>query len=99
MKTDLTFNFSGVPSASAAAATSTSTQNTSNMLSVPQSNNTNVENGNYSTPMISVSDRKRKDTRTVDAPSVAKRSRGRASSTSRKVPVLGIVYLSPCLII
>ncbi|CAL5210871.1 unnamed protein product [Lathyrus oleraceus] len=79
----------GVPSASAAAATSTSTQNTSNMLSVPQSNNTNVENGNYSTPMISVSDRKRKDTRTVDAPSVAKRSRGRASSTSRKVPVLG----------
>ncbi|KAL5072971.1 hypothetical protein RYX36_011955 [Vicia faba] len=79
----------GVPSAPVTATATTSTQNTSNMLSVPQSNNTNAENGNFSTPMISVSDRKRKDTRTVDAPSVAKRARGRPSCTSRKVPVLG----------
>ncbi|XP_058734555.1 uncharacterized protein LOC131606323 [Vicia villosa] len=73
----------GVPSAPVTATAPTSTQNPSNMLSVP------AENGNFSTPMISVSDRKRKDTRTVDAPSIAKRSRGRSSCTSRKVPVLG----------
>ncbi|CAJ2655877.1 unnamed protein product [Trifolium pratense] len=72
------------------AAVATATQNTSTTLSVPQSNTTNAENGNFSTPMISVSNRKRKDTSTtVDAPSIAKRSRGRSSTTSRKIPVKG----------
>ncbi|MCI19114.1 flocculation protein FLO11-like, partial [Trifolium medium] len=72
------------------AAAATATQNTSTTLSVPQSNNTNAENGNFSTPTISVSNRKRKDTSTtVDAPSIAKRSRGRSSTTSRKIPVKG----------
>jgi hypothetical protein len=90
MKTDLTFNFSGAPTTAAAA---TATQNTSTTLSVPQSNITNAESGNFSTPMISVSIRKRKDTSAVDAPSIAKRSRGRSSTTSRKIPVKGIVVL------
>ncbi|KAK2379039.1 hypothetical protein QL285_066881 [Trifolium repens] len=76
----------GAPTTAAAA---TATQNTSTALSVPQSNITNAENGNFSTPMISVSNRKRKDTSAVDAPSIAKRSRGRSSTTSRKIPVKG----------
>jgi len=55
------------------------------MLSAPQSNNTNSENGSFETPVLSVSDRKRKNTRAVEhVPSIAKRPRGRSSTTSRK---------------
>jgi hypothetical protein len=91
MKTDLTFDFSGAPTT---AAASPATQTTSNMLSVPQSNNTNSENGSFETPVLSVSDRKRKNTRAVEqVPSIAKRPRGRSSTTSRKIPVSGIVVL------
>lgn len=69
----------------------TTMQNTSNIHSLPQSTNTNAETGNFSTPMMNVSDRKRKNIKTVDAPSAAKKSRGRSSS-SRKIPVQGIVF-------
>jgi hypothetical protein len=57
MKTDWTFDFSGAPTT---AAASPATQTASNMLSAPQSNNTNSENGSFETPVLSVSDRKRK---------------------------------------
>lgn len=71
----------GVPT-----TTTTTMQNTSNILSVPQLINTNAENRNFSTPVMSLLDRKRK---AVDAPSNAKKSRGRSST--RKLPVQGIV--------
>ncbi|TKY65924.1 flocculation protein FLO1 [Spatholobus suberectus] len=65
----------------------TSVQNKSNTLSLPQSSNSNAEGGTFSTPTMNVSDRKRKDTKAVDAPSAAKKSRGRSSS--RKIVVQG----------
>ncbi|XP_061336655.1 uncharacterized protein LOC133283757 [Gastrolobium bilobum] len=65
----------------------TTAQNTSNIHLLPQCINTNAETGNFSTPMMSVSDRKRKYTKALDATSVAKKSRGR--SCSMKIPVQG----------
>ncbi|XP_061343136.1 uncharacterized protein LOC133289255 [Gastrolobium bilobum] len=62
-------------------------QNKLTIQSLPQSRNSNAEGGNFSTPMMNASDRKRKDTKAVDAPSDAKKSRGRSSS--RKIPVQG----------
>ncbi|KAJ1420092.1 Isoamylase 3, chloroplastic [Sesbania bispinosa] len=77
-----------IPPGVATTTTATpSTQNTSNIHSLPQSVNTNVETGNLSTPTMSVSDRKRRDTKAMDAPSVAKKSRSRSSS--RNIPVQG----------
>ncbi|KAK7339794.1 hypothetical protein VNO77_20479 [Canavalia gladiata] len=57
----------------------TSAQNKLNTPSLPCSSNSNAEGGNFSTPMMNVSSRKRKDTKAVDAPLVAKKSRGRSS--------------------
>ncbi|XP_020234984.1 uncharacterized protein LOC109814877 [Cajanus cajan] len=66
----------------------TSVQNKLITPSVPQSSNSNAEGGNISTvPTVNVSYRKRKDTKTADAPPAAKKSRGRSSS--RKIPVQG----------
>lgn len=68
----------------------TSVQSKLNIHSLRQSSNTNAGGGNFSTPMMNLSDRKRKDTtKALDAPSVAKKSRGRSSS--KKIPVQGIV--------
>lgn len=67
----------------------TSVQNKSNAPPLPQSSNSNVEGGNFSTPTLNVCDRKRKDTKAVDAPSAAKKPRGRSSS--RKIVVQGMV--------
>lgn len=67
-------------------------QNRLNTQSLPPSSNNcqSGNNGNLTTPMVSVSDRKRKETTDADAPAgVAKKSRGR--STSRKIPTQGIV--------
>lgn len=57
--------------------------------SLPQSSNSNADAGNFTTPAMNVSDRKRKDTKAMDAPSAAKKSRGRP--TNRKIPVQGMV--------
>ncbi|KAH1241954.1 hypothetical protein GmHk_07G019405 [Glycine max] len=65
----------------------TSVQIKSNAPPLPQSSNSNVEGGNFSTPTLNVCDRKRKDTKAVDAPSAAKKPRGRSSS--RKIVVQG----------
>ncbi|XP_020233028.2 uncharacterized protein LOC109813271, partial [Cajanus cajan] len=66
----------------------TSVQNKLNTPLLPQSSNSNAEGGNMSTvPIVNVSDKKRKDTKTADAPPAAKKSRGRSSS--RKIPVQG----------
>ncbi|KAK7294613.1 hypothetical protein RJT34_17502 [Clitoria ternatea] len=65
----------------------TSMQSKVNTQSLPQSSNSNAERTNFSTPMMNVSDRKRKDTQAVDAPLVVKKSRGRSSS--KKIPVQG----------
>ena len=67
-------------------------QNTKNVHSLPQPINTNAETANFSTPVMDVSDRKRKDIIAVDAPSAAKKSRGKSSS--RRVPVQGIIVFS-----
>ncbi|TKY63394.1 hypothetical protein E2542_SST13265 [Spatholobus suberectus] len=67
-------------------------QNTSNIRPLPKPINTNVDTGNISTPMITVSDKKRKDTQPVNAPTVAKK-RGRPPS--RKIPVQGQNTLPP----
>ncbi|KAK7256833.1 hypothetical protein RIF29_30361 [Crotalaria pallida] len=50
-----------------------------NTHSLPQSNNSNADAGNFTTPIMNVSGRKRKDTKAVDAPSGAKRSCSRSS--------------------
>ncbi|XP_027351307.1 uncharacterized protein LOC113862420 [Abrus precatorius] len=62
-------------------------QNKLNTQSLPKSSNSNAEGGNFSTPMMNLSDRKRKETKAVDAPSASKKSRGRSSN--RKIPVQG----------
>ncbi|KAJ1437319.1 hypothetical protein SESBI_03646 [Sesbania bispinosa] len=64
----------------------TSVQNKMNIQSLPPSNS-NAEGGNFSTPMMNVSDKKRRDAKAVDAPSAAKKSRGRSSS--RRIPLQG----------
>ena len=46
--------------------------------------------GNFSTPMISVSDKKRKDTEIVNGPAVGKKPRGRPPG--RKNQVQGIIF-------
>lgn len=70
-----------------------SVQNKLNTPSLPQASNSNAEGGNFSTPTLNVSERKRKDTKAVDAPTAAKRSRGRSSS-SRKIVVQGMVLIT-----
>ncbi|KAF1883850.1 hypothetical protein Lal_00038342 [Lupinus albus] len=65
----------------------TSMPNKVNTNSVPQSNNANSDAGNFMTPIMDISGRKRKDTNTVDVPPAAKRTCGRSSS--RKIPVKG----------
>ncbi|KAI4356562.1 hypothetical protein L6164_000577 [Bauhinia variegata] len=65
----------------------TPVQNTLNTHALPPSTNTNTETGNFSSPMINLSDRKRKDIKVVDAPSAAKKSRSRSST--RKLPSQG----------
>ncbi|XP_028783499.1 uncharacterized protein LOC114739583 [Neltuma alba] len=58
-------------------------QSTMNIQTRPQSTITQAE----ATHMMNPSDRKRKDTKAVDAPSAAKKTRGRSSV--RKIPSLG----------
>lgn len=65
-------------------------QNTSNTQLLTRPVNTNVDTGNFSTPMISVSDKKRKDTEAVNGPIVAKKPRGRPPG--RKNQVQGIIF-------
>ncbi|TKY63393.1 hypothetical protein E2542_SST13264 [Spatholobus suberectus] len=77
------------PGVSTITSTVATMQNTSNIQSFPKSINTNVDTVNISTPMISVSDKKRKDTQAVDALTVAKKPRGRPPG--RKIPVQGVI--------
>jgi len=67
----------------------TSVQSKSNTLPLPQSSNSNARSGNISTQTLTVSDRKRKDTKAVDDPLTAKKPRGRSSN--RKIVVQGMV--------
>ncbi|KAG4403618.1 hypothetical protein GLYMA_01G153900v4 [Glycine max] len=60
-------------------------QNTSNTQLLTRPVNTNVDTGNFSTPMISVSDKKRKDTEAVNGPIVAKKPRGRPPGRKNQV--------------
>ncbi|XP_006573326.2 uncharacterized protein [Glycine max] len=60
-------------------------QNTSNTQLLTRTVNTNVDTGNFSTPMISVSDKKRKDTEAVNGPIVAKKPRGRPPGRKNQV--------------
>ncbi|KAK7390610.1 hypothetical protein VNO78_25925 [Psophocarpus tetragonolobus] len=53
--------------------------------SQPVSLRNNVETQNFSSPMISLSGKKRKDTQTINVPAVTKRPRGRPPS--RKLPI------------
>ncbi|KAI4354619.1 hypothetical protein L6164_003468 [Bauhinia variegata] len=69
----------------------TPVQNTMNTCSLRPSTNTKTETGNFSSPLINLSDRKRKDIKVADAPSASKKSRGRSST--RNLPSQGPMIL------
>ncbi|XP_029126153.1 uncharacterized protein LOC109793259 isoform X2 [Cajanus cajan] len=60
-------------------------QNMSHIQSLPMRMNTNVEAGNFSAPMISASDRKRRDSQAMDVPTVSKKRRGRPPGRKNNV--------------
>ena len=65
-------------------------QKTMTTYSLPISTNKNAaETGNLSTTPMNPSDRKRKETKAMDAPEASKRCRGRAST--RKTPSQGVI--------
>ncbi|RDX97200.1 hypothetical protein CR513_20051, partial [Mucuna pruriens] len=52
-------------------------QNMSNISSLSKCINTNIETRNFSTPIINASDKKRKDSQTLNVSILAKKPRGR----------------------
>nr|KYP32477.1 hypothetical protein KK1_046843 [Cajanus cajan] len=75
-------------------------QNMSHIQSLPMRMNTNVEAGNFSAPMISASDRKRRDSQAMDVPTVSKKRRGRPPGRKNNVQgsnaVNNQVVITPC---
>ncbi|XP_020215501.1 AT-hook motif nuclear-localized protein 5 [Cajanus cajan] len=60
-------------------------QNMSHIQSLPMRMNTNVEAGKFSAPMISASDRKRRDSQAMDVPTISKKHRGRPPGRKNNV--------------
>ncbi|XP_020215679.1 uncharacterized protein LOC109799516 [Cajanus cajan] len=73
------------PGVSTVSTTPLPSPNVFNIMSLPMPVNTNVGTGNLSTPMISASDRKRKDSEAVGLPAASKKPRGRPPGRKNNV--------------